>query len=83
MRTIVRHLARLENRFVPREDAESERLGERLRRARARCLQSIGEPYDNPPLLGNVGVPLTLGERILWVRQAHLRRRAASRGDIR
>jgi hypothetical protein len=32
VRAIVRRLARLEDRYVPREDAESERLRERLSR---------------------------------------------------
>ena len=66
MKAIVRRLARLENHYVPREDAESERLRERLRRSRER-LQSMGHPVP-PPLIYD-GPPLSLGERILWARR--------------
>jgi hypothetical protein len=65
VKAIVRRLARLEDRFVPREDAESERLRERLRRARER-LQSLGHLL--PPLVYN-GPPSSLGERILLARR--------------
>jgi hypothetical protein len=71
MKAIARRLARLENRFIPREDAESELLRERLRRAQQR-LVGIGHPV--PPPLVYDGPPLSLGERILWARHAHTRR---------
>jgi hypothetical protein len=62
VKAIARRLARLEDRYVPREDAESERLRERLRRARER-LEPMGHPL--PPPLVYEGPPLSLGERIL------------------
>jgi hypothetical protein len=66
MKAIVRRLARLEDRYVPREDEQSRLLRERLRRAQGR-LQSMGHP---PPLpLVYDGPPLSLGERILLVRR--------------
>jgi hypothetical protein len=68
VRSIARRLGRLEDRFIPREDAESERLRERLRRARER-LQSIG--HSLPPPLVYDGPPLSLGERILLARRNH------------
>jgi hypothetical protein len=66
MKAIVRRLARLEDRYVPREDAESERLRERLCRAQER-LQSMGHPLPLPLVYD--GPPLNLGERILWARR--------------
>jgi hypothetical protein len=75
VRAIVRRLARLEDRYVPREDAESERLPQRLRRARQRYLESIGKPSHELPPLDYVGAPLTPGERILWAGRADRRTR--------
>jgi hypothetical protein len=66
MKAIVRRLARLEDRYVPREDEQSRLLRERLRRAQER-LQSMGHPL--PPPLVYDGPPLSLGERILLVRR--------------
>jgi hypothetical protein len=66
VRAILRRLARLEDRYIPREDAESERLRERLRRAQER-LQSLGHPLPPPPVYD--GPPLSLGERILLARR--------------
>jgi hypothetical protein len=68
VKAIVRRLARLEDRYVPREDAESERLRERLRRAQER-LASTGHPL--PPPLTYDGPPLSLDERILLARRNH------------
>jgi hypothetical protein len=66
VRAIARRLARLEDRFVPREDEQSLLLKGRLRRARER-LQSMKHPL--PPPLVYDGSPLGLGERILWARR--------------
>jgi hypothetical protein len=66
VKAIVRRLARLEDDYFPREDAESERLRERIRRARER-FQSMGHPLPPPPVYD--GPPLSLGERILWARR--------------
>ena len=68
MKAIARRLARLEDHYVLREDAESVRLRERLRRARER-LQSMGRP--SPPPLVYDGPSLSLGERILLARRNH------------
>jgi hypothetical protein len=72
VRAIVRRLTRLENRFVPREDEESQRLRERLRRARMR-LESMGHPNHELAASPNYdGPPLSLGERILRARRNYL-----------
>jgi hypothetical protein len=67
VKAIARRLARLEDRYVPREDEQSRLLRERLRRAQER-LQSMGHPL--PPLVYD-GPPLSLGERILLARRNH------------
>jgi hypothetical protein len=77
VRAIARRLARLEDRYVPREDAESERLREQFRRARER-LQSMGHPL--PPPLVYDGPPLSLGERILLARRNHMWRPEMAEG---
>jgi hypothetical protein len=73
VKAIVRRVAQLEDRFVPREDGESLLLRERLRRAQER-LASMGHPL--PPPLVYDGPPLSLGERILLARRSHMRRLA-------
>jgi hypothetical protein len=68
VKAIARRLVRLEDRYVPREDAQSERLRERLSRAQER-LQSMGHAL--PSALIYHGPPLSLGERILLARRNH------------
>ena len=66
MRAMARRLARLENRFVPQETEESQRLRERLRLA----YQRVGLPYPEPSQLGDYDARhLSLGERILLARR--------------
>jgi hypothetical protein len=75
VKAIVCRLAKLEARFVPREDEQSLLLRERLRRARER-LASMGHPVL-PPLVYD-GPPLSLGEHILWARRKNKIRRGLS-----
>ena len=72
MRAIVRRLARLEVKLVPRESAESARLRERLYRARLR-LAAAGETYDgiSQRPITDLSAHLSLGERILLARRAY------------
>ena len=82
MRAIARRLARLEVTFIPRDDEETTRLRERLRRARLRVAQDTGVPFKEPPPLVHDdydGLPLSLGERILRARREHLRGQEAAK----
>jgi hypothetical protein len=78
VKAIVRRLARLEDRYVPREDAESERLRERLRRARER-MQAMGHELPSPLVYD--GPPSSLGERILLARRHPMPRLAMAEGQ--
>jgi hypothetical protein len=78
VRAIVRRLGRLEGCFTPPEDAESERLRERLRRAQER-LESMGHPPPPPRVYD--GPPTSLGERILLARRNHMGRLAMTEGQ--
>jgi hypothetical protein len=63
MRAIVRRLARLEDRYVPREDAESERLYERLCRARGRHTQRAAAVAVRVPLMPKSMIPSFIQRR--------------------
>jgi hypothetical protein len=71
VKAIVRRLARLEDRYVPREDAESARILERIRRGRER-VESMGHPLP-PPLVYDGGIPWSIADRIDQGRRNNIR----------
>jgi hypothetical protein len=79
LKAIVRRLARLEGRFVPRETEESRQILERLRKARERAAKDTEQPYQElPPLLPtNNGHPRTLVDCLLAGRERARRQEAA------
>jgi len=56
MKTVIRRLHRLENRFVPQPNRELLRLADLLRERRRRRLEASGQPFhESPPLLMPLG----------------------------
>jgi hypothetical protein len=79
LKAIARRLARLEDRFVPRETEESRRIREKLRQAREHAAKDTGQPYQEPPPLPptNNGHPWTIVD-ILVARRDQIRRLEAA-----
>jgi hypothetical protein len=79
LKAIARRLARLEDRFVPRETEESRHIRELLRQARERAAKDTGHSHQEPPPLPptNNGHPWTIGD-ILVARRDQIRRLEAA-----
>jgi hypothetical protein len=74
MRTIIRRLRRLEERFVPPVDEEGQRLAELLRERRRRRLEASGQPFEEGPparLTDDRNSPLAVSEILQAGRRAH------------
>jgi hypothetical protein len=81
LKALARRLARLEDRFVPRETEESRRIRELLREARQGAAKDTGQPYQELPPLppANNGHPWTIGDCIIARRDQIRRLEAAHR----
>ena len=56
MKAVIRRLRRLEERFVPQEDQETQRVADLLRQRRRRRLEANGELFeDEPRAVGSPG----------------------------
>ena len=49
MKAVIRRLRRLEEKFVPQEDQETQRVADLLRERRRRRLEANGEPFEDEP----------------------------------
>ena len=83
MRTIIRRVARLEDKIAPQEVGEEEkrimRLAAELRERRRRRLEAMGLPFEEAPLPRNfAGPPYDLA-KVLRVRYTMPRRDQDSR----
>jgi hypothetical protein len=79
LKAIERRLARLEDRFVPRETEESRHIRELLRQARERAAKDTGHSHQELPPLPptNNGHPWTLADCLLAGRERARRQEAA------
>ena len=80
MRTIIRRVARLEDRIAPREVREEEKrvmlLAAELRERRRRRLEAMGLPFEEAPLPRNcAGPPYDLAKvlRMRYTRPGEIR----------
>ena len=49
MKAVIRRLRRLEEKFVPQEDRESQRVADLIRERRRRRFEASGQPFKDEP----------------------------------
>lgn len=85
MRAIVRRLRKLEERFTPVVDQESQRWVAIIRERRRKRLEAAGIPYVEPvyePLYDERGRRLTCWAEILRARRSQRSAQAKSQGGV-
>jgi hypothetical protein len=85
MRTIIRRVAKLEDRIAPKptaQDRRSAEIAEMLRERRRRYLEASGQPFHETQsvLPDYSGPPLGIAETLRLKRQRWLATREATRG---
>ena len=80
MKAILTRIRRMEQRFVPTEDTESQGLAHVIRERRRRRCEANGEPFEEMP---PVPMPFTPGRRLSVAETLRMRRLCAYEQNVR